>query len=185
MATVFTPTNTPASTDSNTNTSFRVRCTLSGASNGQIRVTFRAGTGGSMVLTAASIGKYSGSASEMTTAPVTLLFGGSGASGTITAGNSVTSDFVTHSGSFSLASSDVLLVVFDLGASNANTGFSTSNSNCSLRFLPGASATTQNPVSGTDLAGTNYAIVTVETNDPAGKAIPIFSRPARFISRRF
>jgi hypothetical protein len=165
--TVFTPATALSTADSNDGT-LRMICKLAAGSQGKLAVTFR--SIGATKVNNASIGKWTGSSSwpNTTTTPIELKFGG--VSGlTLSDTGSVTSDFVDHSGSFSLAVGDYVVVTFDMdpttsgqinsgGSANCDTWFGGSNPSYNLSDVSGLSG-----VSGWYEGGLNY-----QPTEPAG-----------------
>lgn len=185
--TVHTPSPALNLDDMNPSTNFRTFVKLSGASNGQIRVTIRARSSGTLGIIGASIGKWDGAGisstgGDMTTVPVRVTFGGSNTVN-ISGGTTATSDWITHSGSFSLATNDWLIVAFTNNA-NGNQRYSTGHTDATTMFKVSGTDYSQEQflvfsspwsIVGTaqpgDAGGYNFDIELVETNDPAGGAI--------------
>ena len=113
MTTVFTETMTSESTASNL--SNRSICAVTGASQGQVRVTFQAGTGTNMVTDHCSIGVSvgGGNPQNTTATPVELTFSG-GHGFNIAANATIVSDWVN----LSFNSSATLVVVMEAVASS-------------------------------------------------------------------
>jgi hypothetical protein len=91
------------------------------------------------------------------------LFGG--VSGfTLAQGQSITSDLTTHSGSFSLASGDTVIVDFD-GGSLGGQLYSSGNSNTSSYYVGGAPTewNVQSPTGMSLDAGYDFSIAKIET----------------------
>ena len=115
---VYTPALALAAPDVNQQINFRVLVKMAAASNGQLRVTFRTGGGGSgLGIEGASIGKWDGliltsAACDMTTPPHRLMFAGL-VEKLLPPNSTFTTDWVTHS-NFSLAAGDWLIVSFKI-----------------------------------------------------------------------
>lgn len=105
------------------NYSIRVRTTTLAAGGSQIRVRFVASTAASFSCDNCSIGVASGATDATTATPIELLF--SGVSGfTITAGNSLVSDWAT----LTTTTSNAVVVIMDVAASNGNVRYRGSGS---------------------------------------------------------
>jgi hypothetical protein len=184
---VYTPAIALTTADVNQNTNFRILVKMTGASNGQLRATFRSGGGGTgLGILGAAVGKWDGlplgSAScDMTTPPHRLLFSGVNTA-TVAANSTLTTDWVTLS-NFTFAANDWLIVtyvtsssayqVYSTGAGNTNvtsafkaTGTDYSQAQTALAMGNGISLT-GNKQPG-DAGGYNFSLDLVETNDPAG-----------------
>lgn len=162
---IFTPSTSPLnSDDTNVSTSFRMRLVVSAASLGNLRASFQASSTTGLATGHASICKWDGTAAPSCTAPpLQLLF--SGASGfSIGAGASITSDFVNHSASFSIAPGDSVIVIFDVTTPGGQR-FRTGQTNATLFFLGAVTTWNQaNPAGfGTGTAGTDYVVASVDT----------------------
>jgi len=173
MATLFTPSGGVLNgDDNNPNATFRIGCTLAAASNGSIRVTFTAASATGLTVGHASIGKASGigGSSDCTTVPLELKF--AGASGfAISAGQSITSDFLVHSGSFSLAAADTLVVIHDV-TSPSGQRFRGSLSNVTGYWKNGTTSwNTQTLVGESSLGALDYDVERIETNDLGGSLL--------------
>lgn len=101
--------------------SLRLLKELDGDSQGFISVTFAAPANpgdGSLEITTAAIGKFSGSGSNTTATPIQLTFDG-GSPGKAATNGFIVSDFVDVS-SLSLSTSDTVVVIIDILTSDAN-----------------------------------------------------------------
>lgn len=123
----------------------------------QVRVTFAASGSASTVIDNASVGIRDGSTGNTTATPVELLF--SGASGvTITAGNSIVSDWA----SLSFLSSDDLIVVIDYGSSGGADLFTNSRSPGSYFKLSADSYNVASPAGFSFSANTSTGMTKIE-----------------------
>lgn len=170
MPGIFAPSTLLNTDDNNASTSFRSICSLTGGSNGQIRVTWLASSTVSLSTSHCSLGIWTGSGNNGNTilTPVELLFN-NGVSGFIGlgVGQTITSDFVN----FNCGSSDKLVIITDVGAPGGNR-FSTGNSNIDTWFKSGATSFDQAAPTGfTLLSGIDYMISAIETNAPAVNAL--------------
>lgn len=132
-ADIFTPSAGALNADDeNPNNTFRVVATVAAASNGQVRVTFNASSTKGLAATHCAIGKRTGAQSDCTAVPLELKFGGSSGF-SLSPGGAITSDWLDHSGSFSLAINDVVVVIVDCSTPGGQR-FRGSNSNVFTRF---------------------------------------------------
>jgi hypothetical protein len=113
MSTIFTQTMTSEQVSSNV--SFRSLCAVTGASQGQVRVTFQAGTGSNMVTDHCSVGVSVGGGNPQNTAatPVELTFSG-GHGFNISPNTTIVSDWVN----LSFGGTATLVVTLDRVASS-------------------------------------------------------------------
>jgi len=181
--TVYTPSPALSGNDTNNNVNFRVLVRLSAASNGQLRVRYRASTAGGLNIVGAAFGKWNGTALSstscgMTTAPFRLTFAGSNTVNIASSGTA-TSDLITHTG-VTLASGDWVIVTF-WSTTTANQRFSSGHTTATTMFKADAATDrSQEQNITTDggwsiigniqpgsAGGTNYCIDLVEANDPA------------------
>lgn len=174
--TIFTNT-LPSDDSGNEGFSFRQRVALTGGSQGQTRVTFKANSTVGWKVDHCSFGKWTGTSANgpTTTTPKELTF--SGASGfSIAAGGTITSDFVSDPASYT--SSDSLIVIMDftaggtLGNEKINNGPVTG---ADLQFnAASASYNVASPTGYTD-GGAVVAGVSLIEVQAAGSIIPVFS----------
>lgn len=158
--TIFLPSVTMASDDSNPNFSFRNLATLSGNLLTQVRATFRA-SNVTLNISGASFGKYSNAYPTQTTAtPLPFLFSGS-ATASVSAGGSITSDWLNAS-SLSITSGQQAVVIIDTGASGG-TKYSTGNSNVEAVYASGSTSGLANPGGVADSATGCWMLERIET----------------------
>jgi hypothetical protein len=184
---VYTPANALTSPDVNQQTNFRVLVKMATASNGQLRVTFRTGGGGSgLGIEGAAVGKWDGlplssAACDMTTPPHRLMFAGL-VEKLIPPNSAFVTDWVTHS-NFSLAAGDWLIVtfktnydgyeVYSTGPTNTNVttvfkSSSTDYSQAQTAAAMGGSVSITGGKQPGEAGGYNFSVDLVETNDPSG-----------------
>lgn len=161
---IFLPTNTLSSNDPNEGNSLRVVCTVSSNSLGQIRVTINSGGPGSLIITNVAIGKNTGAASATTDTPLVLNFGGSPGVA-IPADSAATSDWLTHSGSFSLTTGEKIVVIIDVeNSGGAVLKYSGSNSNASTWYATNTTTYNQsNPAGLGSAANLCFGVSRIET----------------------
>ncbi len=159
---IFTPSaGAPDTIDNNFNHSLRMVCNLAGASLGQIRVKFSS-SNGPLDINALALGKRTGSDSATTATPLPFLFTGSS---TISVGATtvVTTDWLDHSGSFSLAGGDRVVIVADLGA-GGKMYFRAGCTNVDTYYKAGAAtAGDANPAGMSLSAGNGFLVAEIET----------------------
>lgn len=173
--------------DANAGTNFRTFVKLSANSNGQLRVTISASsTTNGLNILGAAFGKWNGTAisassGDATTAMFRLTFAGSNTVN-IAAGATATSDLITHSG-LTLSANDWVIIAFY----NANTiptagqRFVSGTTSATTMFKPqlvdwSQAQTISSTGNGWSVigniqpggSGTNYCVVSLETNDPSG-----------------
>ncbi len=149
--------------DPNPNTAFRIGAVITTNTATQIRVTFTAGTDAALIVSNASIGKGAGTGfGDCTATPLQLLFsGGSGFS--ISAGGTITSDWLNLSG-LSMISGDTCMVSFSTGA-NGGLRYRNSLTNATT-WYSGNTALWNTQTWGTDpgtVTNTCYAVEKIET----------------------
>lgn len=149
--------------DANQDTSFRIAVPITGNSGTQIRATIQPGTTNSLTILHASIGKR-GSTWDTTATPIELLF--SGASGFTGATTAKTSDWANLSG-LTFTTGEYAIVIFDIptGGTTASQRLVTTATGVQTYYKDSIQSwNVTNPVSmNTTAAGTNYCIVSVET----------------------
>lgn len=159
---IFTPSSGMTSSDTNTGIIFRVVATLAEASIGNLKFSFKAAPGTGLQVTGAAFGKSNGTASETTSTPIAMTFGG-GAGFSIAAGASQTSDTMSHSG-LSFAASDKIVVSFQV-TTPGGTAFGNSNSNADTYYRPSVDSTWSEaaPSGYTTSLGNCWGLTMIET----------------------
>jgi hypothetical protein len=190
VATVYTPSPALNTDDINPNTNFRVFVQLSAASNGSLRVRFRANSSGNLDIIGAAFGKWDGvtigsSSSDMTTAPFRLTFSGSN-SATVSANSTLTSDLIAHPGVTFSAGDWVIVTFFCDNSGGANQRYSSGHTTATTMFKAvtsdlsqaqtaaamGGSVNTVGAVQPGGSGGYNFSVDLVETNDPVSSFLP-------------
>jgi hypothetical protein len=172
MTTVFS--SVTSVQDANVGYSIRSVETPSAGSDGQVRVSFKAGGSGNFVTTHCSIGVNTTPTSDTLATPVELKFGG--ASGfTLAANGTITSDWVD----FNWTNGQSVVVITDVGSPGYGTDISDPTVGTAVAFYYKAATESWNvAVKGTGYSNVNskvYGVVGIETQ--AGAAAPSPKRP--------
>jgi hypothetical protein len=163
MSTVIFTVTLNSSNAGNANACSRVAVPVTGASLGQVRVTFSAGNATSVfAANDVSIGVGTGIAPNTASTPVQLFFNGQ-PSFTITGGGTIVSDWAN----FNCLSSDTLVVDIDEGSSSL-AGGEGAFSGATWYGKASTAAYNQATVSGFATAGSNevYGFSLIETQAP-------------------
>jgi len=115
VTTIFTPSIALNFNNDDGNITIRQVLTLSGASLGQMRMTFQPNSAGGVnsVFSNLGIGKATGTQSNTTAAPIEITFGGGGHGLNLTAGSApITSDWINVS-ALTLNSGDKIVITSD------------------------------------------------------------------------
>lgn len=171
--TVFTPSASFTSSDSNQGISFRTVVTLSDSIVGSFRVAFKGSQTKQMFASHVSVGKQS-SAAATTATPVEVTFGGGSSGFTLKESEYILSDPVTLTG-ITLNSGDKLVVIWDLTNVNQGQTVSSGNSNVTTYFLTGETWDQSSPSGLTESANNNFGLMGIVSNDS-------FASPDNFVA---
>lgn len=148
-------------TDNNPGSTFRVVCDLTADPTDSIRVQFAGQSGNAFTILNAGVGKWAGSASNTTGAPLELLFGGVSGIEDMTA--ATWSDALDIS-SLSVSASDKLVVTFSVGPSGHSAQLLQGTATNSRTFFksPSTEWNLASPSGFTDIGLKNYDVVQIE-----------------------